>query len=94
MAHTLSDLELREINDAQVRTQHTKPALDKSEWFRFGQQRHWLPPIERVCGSQREVDVMKHSHSFSGSSPSLLKQSWHIVGAAFMANAAALMVRL
>ena len=93
MAHPASLLDIRLLNahedlDARDRTLEA----GRPEWYRFGQQRSWLPVMERVCGTQNDVDIMKHSHSFSAAGNAVLKQSWSVIGGSMLATTLALVM--
>ena len=91
MSHAATMLDIRLLNTREMlNTQDTTLNPYKPEWYRFGQERSWLPAMERVCGTQKEVDGMKHSHSFTSASNSLLKQSWAVVGSSVFPFALAL----
>lgn len=72
----LLTLNMQEMLKAPERTLET----EQPEWYRWVQQLSWLPAMERVCGTQKEVDGMKHSHTFSASSPVLDTQGWSTIG--------------
>lgn len=69
MNRLVSSRELLLMNSPDI--MHTKDATldgERPVWYRFGQMKPWLPAVERVCGSQRDVDAMRHSHAFSARS--------------------------
>lgn len=91
MVYRTNDLDLRLLNSQEM-TLSRHVVGDQAEWHRFAQQKGWLPHMLRVCGTQKEVDAMKHSHSFSASSLTLFKQSGSLMGSAMLVTVLALVL--
>lgn len=93
MAHPASLLDIRLLNaHADLDNRDRTLEAQRPEWYRFGQQRSWLPVMERVCGTQNDVDIMKHSHSFSAAGNAVLKRSWSVIGGSVLAATLALVM--
>jgi hypothetical protein len=75
MRQTLSAEVIRERNgrdDSAVR------GPEDVHWRRFSQMRPFLYSLERVCGTEKEIDAMAHSGSRRG------RPSWILVHAVWV----------